>query len=242
MRKKPFNSVKEKIIAQDLEREEIVPNLWTMSNHKWALFAWASAKLDQPAALVHLDWHWDGINDFGDPHSRNELSTLKSIDELCKMIADPDRPICYASFIAPAILLGLVDEVHFYCLQDDTTPGLSKDLLDETGVKEYRHQNIDDLLRTTTNLSKPILFDLDIDLFNRATLFYSDGPEYNERIRSFLCKCSVLIQRAAVVTIAKSPANYWIKNEGHYDWDEELAAELFDEIVPIVRGLRKDFS
>jgi hypothetical protein len=45
-----------------------------------------------------------------------------------------------------------------------------------------------------------------------------------------------------VVTIAKSPANYWIKNEGNYDWDEELAEELFNEIVPIVRGIWRDSS
>jgi len=241
-KKKAVDSVMEKIIAQDLEHEELEPNFWTMSNHKWALLAWASAELGQSAALVHLDWHWDGINDFRDPESRGELSALVSLDELREMIADRDRLVDYASFIAPAILLGLVDEVHFYCLQDDTTPGLSSDLLDETGAKEYRHHNIDDLLLTAAKLGKPILFDLDVDLFNKATPFYSDGPEYHERIRFFLGKCSDLIQRAAVVTIAKSPSNYWIKNEGHYDWDEELAEELFNEIVPIVRGFWRDSS
>jgi hypothetical protein len=236
------DSVMEKIIAQDLEHQELEPNFWTMSNHKWALFAWASAELNQSAVLVHLDWHWDGINDFRDPESRDELSGLASLDDLREMIADRARPVDYASFIAPAILLELVDEVHFYCLQNDTSPGLSSDLLHETGAKEYRHHDIDDLLRTIARLRKPILFDLDIDLFNRATTFYSDGPEYHERIHSFIEKCSDLIQRAAVVTIAKSPSNYWIKNEGHYDWDEVLAEELFNKIVPVVRGFWRGAS
>lgn len=237
MEKKLNNNITKEVDDQDIEHEELEPNFWIMSNHKWALLAWASAKLGKPAALVHLDWHWDGINDFRDPQSRGELSALVSPDGLSEMIADL---VDHASFIAPAILLRLIDEVHFYCLQNDTTPGLDSDLLDETGIKEYRHESIDDLISITKNLNKPILFDLDVDLFNRATPFYSDGPEYHERIRSFIWKCSDLIKRAAVVTIAKSPSAYWIKNEGQWDWDVELAEELFNMIVPIVREIWRD--
>lgn len=45
--------------------EELYSNVYLMDNHKWALYCWEfyRQKKQLPSTLVHLDYHWDAIND-----------------------------------------------------------------------------------------------------------------------------------------------------------------------------------
>lgn len=53
-----------------------------------------------------------------------------------------DNWIRYDSFIAPAVIRGLVSDVHFYCLQGDTEPGIDQDTLDAAGSRQTLHQEV----------------------------------------------------------------------------------------------------
>lgn len=56
------------------------------------------------------------------------------LPDLGAMICE-DTWIRYDSFIAPAVIRGLVGDVHFFCLQDDDAPGLDAELLNSTGAR-----------------------------------------------------------------------------------------------------------
>ena len=57
--------------------DEIYPNIWIMDNHKWALYCWEQYRVKNqiPSTLVHIDYHWDAVNDYYE----NE-DELKNID------------------------------------------------------------------------------------------------------------------------------------------------------------------
>jgi len=54
--------------TNDSYYEEIYPNIWLMDDHRWAYFIWEQClnrnRIKKPYALLHLDYHWDGVNDF----------------------------------------------------------------------------------------------------------------------------------------------------------------------------------
>jgi len=67
-----MNSIDKIIFANNEEYfEEIYPNIWIMNNHKWSLYCWEQyrEKNDIPSTLVHLDYHWDAINDYSENES-----------------------------------------------------------------------------------------------------------------------------------------------------------------------------
>ncbi|NQT09967.1 MAG: UPF0489 family protein [Desulfobacteraceae bacterium] len=148
--------------------EEISPNIWLMDDHKWAYYIWEKIFSQNahkaPFALFHLDYHWDGVNDFRESTHIKELVNIKEIGKIHNLVLEDY--IRKDSFIASAIIRGLVDEVHFYCKQKDTEPGLDESLLAEYKASQFLHHDIDSLISYSTQ--KPIIFDIDLDLFNKS--------------------------------------------------------------------------
>ena len=142
------------------------------------------------------------------------------------------------SFISPAIIKGITDEVHFFCLQDDTEPGLDEDLLARHQACEIRHDTIEGLIRALERLDRALIMDLDLDLFNRDTPFYAEGAELPKSITGFLDGIRDLFLRAQVITIAKSPGHWWIRNEKRWDWDTDLSEELARIVIPYIFAIR----
>lgn len=228
----------EKKRIEDLMRNQVGRDLWVMNNHKWALWAWYSAQIGKSASLLHLDWHWDGVNDFQTRKSQDELLNIAQGGGLENLIEAENERVKYDSFIAPAIILGLVKDVHYHCFQNCGTPGLDLDLLESAGAKEYRHDSLQGVLDATEDIDSPILFDLDLDLFSRDTVYFQSEDEHFSNISDFLTRSTDVIQRAAVVTIAKSPANWKVFDGPQWDWTEEMADQIFDHVVPRVIEIR----
>lgn len=186
--------------------QEISPNLWLMDDHRWAFYVWEKArKLNQyPYSLVHLDYHFDGVNDFQATDNRDRLIAAATESEIFKFVKDQDH-IQYDSFIAPAIIRGLIKEVHFCCKQteDDTDLGIDSELLEEHGCEQYFYDNVNDLV--ADSLNEPILFDLCLDLFNSEDDKMYEGTLWEEsEIVGTLEKCKQLLGKAAVTTISLS--------------------------------------
>ena len=62
--------------------EEIYPNIWIMHNHKWSLYCWELYRENNeiPSTLVHLDYHWDAINDY---YKNEEIISVLKITTPC---------------------------------------------------------------------------------------------------------------------------------------------------------------
>lgn len=112
----------DKFEMNDRYFEEIFQNIWLMDNHKWAYYIWenfSSQKMPQiPSVLFHLDYHWDGVNDFRDSSTIKKLIDIKKVESIHDLVLE-DEYIRKDSFISPAIIRGLVNEIHFYCKQND---------------------------------------------------------------------------------------------------------------------------
>jgi uncharacterized protein UPF0489 len=178
--------------------------VWLMDNHKWALSVWGNHHEGSPAALIHADYHWDGVDDFhGDVEEASKLveAGLPGLDE---RIRQEDR-VQYDSFISPAIRLGMFQEVHFFCLQDDgSDKGLSQELCEQYGVTQTLHSTVESL--TSIDLGNlPLVFDLCLDLFNGKTekMWQSDLWS-DQKVQAFLNATKPLIQAANVVTVSLS--------------------------------------
>jgi len=212
-----LNDIEKIIKIRDAYIEEIYPNMWLMNNHKWAYFCWEQYKLTHNSNfrfnLIHLDFHWDGINDFQD---EERLSKLKMIDSLNKLheLVNQGEFIKDASFIAPGIIRGILKEIHFYCFQDDTEPGIDESLLEEHNCVQYIHNDIDDLI--THTFEGDIFFDLDLDLFNKND-YWNQGDIWEENeIIELIDKCSEIISKSSLVTIANSPGYSGTKDDLEY--------------------------
>jgi hypothetical protein len=103
-----------------------MPNIWVMDNHKWAFFIWhkfrSQSQIDR-FSLVHADHHWDGGNDFYNSPDEKQ-SFLAASDEVIIKLIQEELYIRFDSFIAPAIIEGMLDEVHFFCTQEDSDIGM----------------------------------------------------------------------------------------------------------------------
>jgi len=101
--------------------EEIAKGIWLMDNHRWAYYIWESNRQifnDEMAPIIHIDFHWDAGDDFYNcPEKEKEFKFL-SIEEV-KTLVKEDEWIRFDSFICPAIIRGVSDEIHFLCFQDD---------------------------------------------------------------------------------------------------------------------------
>lgn len=180
--------------------------VWLMDDHRWAFYIWEKFRKQsgiQRFSLVHADYHWDGVNDFAE--QLDEVRKLISADEIELFeLVRKNKLIRYDSFIAPAVLRGMFEEVHFYCAQDDGDDvGLDESLLQLSGCIQRVHQDI--LSLVTSQFSTPLIFDLCLDLFNRSNDKEYEGDIWrDDEIYRFLDSTYSLIEHASIVTISLS--------------------------------------
>ena len=179
-------------------------DIWLMDDHRWALLVWeqfAHTHCIRPYSLVHADFHWDAINDFYQNAQQRDALLAAGLPELDAMIREGTW-IRYDSFIAPAVIRGLVSDVHFFCLQDDDAPGLDAELLNSSGTRQTLHAEAVALSRA--NFDAPLIFDLCLDLFNRSDQWYTGELWSDAEITTFLEQMRPVIERALVVTVSLS--------------------------------------
>lgn len=198
--------------------EEIFPNIWIMDNQKWALYCWEQYKENNPipSTLVHLDYHWDAINDFLENESDLKKMNLREIKETVK-----SNIIKYDSFLTPSIIRGYINSVYFHCFERNNEYGLDIDFLDRCNCIQNVYENIDDLILSVD--SKKIILDLDLDIFNKTG---KKGKLWTENeIKCYIDKITPLIKQAEIITIAMS--------FGYTGSDKEIEY-LTKLIIPII--------
>lgn len=176
--------------------DEIYPNIWIMDNHKWALYCWEQYRVKNqiPSTLVHLDYHWDAINDYFENESVIKNMDLKTLHKEIKK-----NIIRYDSFITPAIIRGYVDRVDFHCFQIDTI-GFADDFVNRYNTTQNIHSNIEDLVNEIEK--QEIILDIDLDIFNKSG---KNGVLWDEeKIEAYICKITPLVKQAKIITIAMS--------------------------------------
>ena len=179
-------------------------DVWLMDDHRWAFLVWTRFGIERgigPFSLVHADHHWDGVNDFHEAEEERDRLLAADLTEIEEMVRNEDR-IQYDSFIAPALIRGLVTEVHFFCKQTSTEPGLGEPLLSEAGAREYMHDDARQLAQAQFN--GPVIFDLCLDLFNRSDNWATGDLWTDEEVLEFLQSVRFVIERAKLVTVSLS--------------------------------------
>ncbi len=179
-------------------------DIWLMDDHRWAFLVWTRFGIEREVgrfSLVHADYHWDGVNDFHENEGARGRLLAADLAEIEAMVRNQER-IQYDSFIAPAVIRELVTEVHFFCKQSGTEPGLGERLLGDTGAREYMHDDAGQLAHV--QFRGPVIFDLCLDLFNRSDEWAAGDLWTDDEIRSFLDQVRPVIERAALVTVSLS--------------------------------------
>ena len=78
------------IKADDEYHDQRFPKFWLMDDHRWGFYAWETSaretKLRERYSLIHLDYHYDGCNDF---EEENEIAKLRKTSELSELPARP---------------------------------------------------------------------------------------------------------------------------------------------------------
>ena len=210
------------LVANENFRIELPHGVWLMDNHKWALSAWAHTHTGGRRWLLHADHHWDGV-DMVSGNADEQAALLEAdLATLDQRIADEDG-IQYDAFIAPAVIRGYFDQVHFYCTQDDDWDrGLQADLCNQFGVKQRLHESLDTFASLPVDTA--FVFDLCLDLFNDANGKMFDSNLWpDERIQAFLDATRHLIEAASVVTVSLSFG---------YSGTEEDTRRLAQLVVP----------
>lgn len=185
--------------------QDLGSGIWLMDNHKWAFYIWHRFQVQTEIpkfTLVHVDYHWDGGDDF--MHSEEMAAELMAAtDERLIEFIREENWIRFDSFIAPAIRRGIVDEVHFYCKQDDGWDvGINADLLAHAATRQFIYDDINELIQHS--FSCPLIFDLCLDLFNRSKMHYEGDIWKDEEIEEFLIISKPVLQQAALVTVSFS--------------------------------------
>ena len=203
---------------------DVGQDVWLMDNHKWALLIWDRfyAMHDrQKLVLFHADYHWDGVSDFHGNPAEEERIRSASEALLRQLITDEDG-VQYDSFIAPAVLRGVLSHVHFYCKQDDGSDvGIDPELLQRMGTQQVIYESADAL--AAANVGEPLIFDLCLDLFNKSDHWYESDLWSDEEISDFLGTVKPLIERAVVVTVSLSFG---------YSGDEDDTRRLAKFVIP----------
>jgi hypothetical protein len=183
--------------------EELHPDFWVFDDHRWAFYAWETARVRRPTtdrySIVHIDHHYDGCSDIRD------VTGLTSLSGLCKVreLVESNTIIRKDSFIAPAVLRGYVSVVHFLCQQNDNAPGLHYgSVLKPGNCAQFLHESMSSLMKA--NIPDPLLFDFCLDFFNRSEL-WGEGDLWSEaEIGECLSLLEPLVRRADVVTCSLS--------------------------------------
>lgn len=204
--------------------------VWLMDSHKWAFVAWEQARMPgQRYALLHADFHWDGVDDFADDEAAQQSLLTGNAATLVKLAQD-EQYIRYDSFIAPAIRRGLFAEAHFLCTEDNGNDvGLDQQLCEDTGTLQIFHEDAMSLALVVP--SAPVIFDLCLDLFNRSDDKMFEGDLWPDKeILQFLETMTHHIQSAMAVTISLSFG---------YSGTEVDTRHLADLVVPRILALRQ---
>lgn len=181
--------------------EQISKNIFIMDDHKWAFYIWWIRRNILPNILLHLDYHWDGIDSF-QYNKEMSIKFQKFDNSTMYSFIKNENYIRNESFIVPAIVSKIFKEVHFLCYQNDTSIGLDNELLDNYCSKQFIYKDSDEVIDSLN--SKTVAFDLDLDIFNRSD-YHDKGDLWKENeIIDFLGKFIKIIKRAPIITIAYS--------------------------------------
>lgn len=208
----------------------LTESVWLMDDHKWAFLVWEAHKQKtngQSYALLHADFHWDGIDDFHENVDAQRDLAVADLGALHAMVEE-DAYIRYDSFIAPAVRRGTLSELHFFCLQDDGgDKGVDIDLCEQFGIRQVHHENVQTLAAVVPE--HPLIFDLCLDLFNRSNMYYQGELWDDAEIEAFLESIRHHVRLAELVTISLSFGCSGTKEDTRY------LAEL---VVPRVLEMR----
>jgi len=205
--------------------------MWLMDNHKWACWVWEDSLgrtgAGRRPALLHFDYHFDGINDFHDDPEATATLLAETVKQLKHRVKVEDR-IGYDSFIAPALLRGVIGDVHFYCLQSDTDPGIETEVLEQTGGIQEFYASVEEAARAPVN--QPYVFDLCLDLFNRDDDKTYQGDLWSDaEIKNALSAWEHHIINADCVTVSLS-----FGYSGTEDQTKHLASLVVPEILEML--------
>ncbi|MCG3150707.1 MAG: hypothetical protein PCFJNLEI_04208 [Verrucomicrobiae bacterium] len=178
-------------------------NVWLMDDHRWAICAWEEHRLAaalERLALVHVDYHWDSLDEY-DSRPDDVPALLAADLPMLRNIVAADELIRYDSFIAPAVRRGLVDEIHFLCRQDDGEP-LEPCLVAAAGAAQHIHESVAKL--AAVQLDCPYLFDLCLDYFCDAKM-EGEGPVWPDaEVLAVVEPLRPLVEAADAVTVSLS--------------------------------------
>jgi len=180
-------------------------DIWLMDDHRWAFYVWQRFGIERQIprfSLVHVDYHWDSVNDFHDDEQMQRELRAANLAKLYGMVREADL-IRYDSFIAPAVIRGLVGEVHFLCRQTDVDEhGLDEDLLLTAGAQQYFYDDANSI--ANVEFGEPVIFDLCLDIFNRSEQWAEGDLWPEDEIEAFLHQLRPVIESATVVTVSLS--------------------------------------
>ena len=184
---------------------EVTPNVWLMDDHRWAYLIWELHRDDftsVPAAIVHVDYHWDAGDDFFHyPDKEAEFINLPvaGIEDLVR----ENKWIRFDSFICPALIRRIADEVHFLCFQENGEEGIYIESLKKNSACQYIYRSVDDLAKV--KIEKPLIFDFCIDVFNRSDDKWFQGEIWSSaEVYNFLSALKPLIKSAQLITVSMS--------------------------------------
>jgi hypothetical protein len=185
--------------------EEISKNIWLMDNHKWAYYVWESNRElfgDIKAPIVHVDYHWDSGDDFYNSVEKESEFKCLDLSEI-KSVVSEGSWIRYDSFICPAIIRGISDEVHFLCFQEDyCDEGIYEESLKKYNARQYIYRSSGEL--KNLSFDKAYIFDFCIDVFNRSNMYYEGDIWSLDEINKFLEDIRHLIVGARIITVSMS--------------------------------------
>jgi UPF0489 domain len=190
------------LVEDDSYLVDLSSHVWLMDDHRWALSVWLAECKNFAYSLIHADYHWDACYDFhGSPDMEREL--LSASKERLHDLISQGEWIRYDSFIAPALRIGLIKAVHFYCLQDEQSDNaFCEDFLAKCGATQVIHSDANSL--ASVKLNQPYIFDLCLDLFNHSDQWAEGVLWPTTEINAFLTTLQTLIQGAELVTISMS--------------------------------------
>lgn len=181
--------------------------MWLMDNHKWACWVWehhfGRSPPEERPSLMHLDYHFDSVDDHSSDPEEVTVLKAETLDQLKQRIAT-ENWIRYDSFIAPALLRGVIKDVHFFCVQgDEWDHGFHHEFLRSIGSRQIFYTSVESV--ALAELSQPYIVDLCLDLFNNEAEVMDEGDLWSdsEVLNAIGCWEKLIID-AACVTISLS--------------------------------------
>lgn len=176
-------------------------NVWLMDNHKWAICAWEAHRVEGALGrlnLVHVDYHWDGVDDYHGERSAQRALRAADLDALMNLVL-ADQFIRLDSFVAAAVRRRMLSEIHFLCRQQ---VGIHRDLLRLGGVSQRVHGDLDQL--GAANVAAPYVLDLCLDYFCDSNQM-GEGPIWDDaEVIATMESLRLLVEGAGAVTVSLS--------------------------------------